>query len=208
MEYSVMDDKIFEFVYVAAMRDATLQRSFSGKKSWMRDCKKFSPSTEDLKTFVSEVIEGSIDDSDSFNNRFLAISQEVCHDINSSDDKEGDGYFTFGNAQKLINILMKYFYLHSYGNEQEKDNFQFCHCPMDQQLLETVWKNRSKLTEETRKLLGKGEDFLSSWGKEDFSNNNYPERYIVFQKAIKELAKDKSPLEYDYYIWGNNGTDS
>ena len=32
MKYSVIDDKIFEFVYVTAMRDATLQQSFVGKK--------------------------------------------------------------------------------------------------------------------------------------------------------------------------------
>ena len=212
MKYSVMDDKIFEFVYVAAMRDATLQRSFAGKKSWMRDCKKFSHSTKDLKTFVSDVIKGKFVDSDSFNKRFLSVSQKVCHDINSYPNKEGAGYFTSGNAQKLINILMKYFYLHSYGNKNEKANFRFCHCPIDQQLLETVWKNRSKLTEETRKSLGKGEDFLSSWGNEDFFENDdkkcFPKRYEVFQKAVKELAKDKSSLEFDYCEWGNTGIDS
>lgn len=32
-----MDDKIFEFVYVTAMRDATMQQSFVGKKACMTD---------------------------------------------------------------------------------------------------------------------------------------------------------------------------
>ncbi len=51
MNYSAMDDKIFEFVYVLAMRDATLQQSFLGQKALMTDCRKFTDSTEELKAF-------------------------------------------------------------------------------------------------------------------------------------------------------------
>jgi hypothetical protein len=207
MNYSVMDDKIFEFVYVSAMRDATLQQSFSGKKAWMTDCNQFIASTKALKALVSDVIKGDIANCDSYNERFLGISIKVCDDINLCPQKDGDGFFTFGNAQKLINIVMKYFYLHSFGNEEEKANFRFCHCPMDQQLLEEVWSRRTELCEDTRKALGKRVDFLKSWGNEDFSCNNgikvFPERYKVFQKAVTELSKDKSPLEFDYFVWGN-----
>ena len=118
-------------------------------------------------------IEGEFSDSDSpaekmqekYDKRFLDVSFDLRKEINSHSQKEGGGCFTFGNAQKLINILMKYFYLHSFGNEKEKDNFKFCHCPMDHQLLENVWERRWKLNEDTRKSLRKRTDFLSSWGK-------------------------------------------
>ena len=210
MKYSVMHDKIFEFVYVTAMRDATLQQSFVGKKAWMTDCRKFIASTKELKAFVSDVIEGRYTSSDAYDDRFLEVSITICDDINSYPQKEGDGYFTFGNAQKLINIVMKYFYIHSYGNEEEKANYQFCHCPMDSQLLNKVWDRRSELNEDTRKLLGKRDEFLKSWGNEDFfskeGKKDFPKRYVVFQKAVKELSKDKSSLEFDYYEWGNTTT--
>ena len=207
-KYSEMDDQIFKFVYVSAMRDATLRGAYSGKKAWMRNCEKFSNSTPMLKAFVRDVIEGEFKDSDSYDERFLKVSIKLCEDINSHAQKEGGGCFTFGNAQKLINILMKYFYLHSFGNEKEKDNFKFCHCPMDKQLLENVWNHRTELTED----IGNRTDFLSSWGNEVFSKNGeekeFPGRYKTFQKAIKKLAKGKSSLEYDYSVWGNAGTDS
>ena len=205
MNYSLMDDKIFEFVYVSAMRDATLQQSFVGKKAWMTDCRKFKDSTKELKSFVSDVIEGNFKDSKSYDDRFLEVSIKLCNEINSSSQNEGNGFFTFGNAQKLINIVMKYFYLHSYGNEAEKDYFRFCHCPMDSQLLKKVWGRRIELHDDTRESLGKRDEFLKSWGNEDFTDENmdFPERYKVFQTAVKELANDKSPLEFDYYEWGN-----
>lgn len=207
MNYRVMDDKIFEFVYVTAMRDATLQQSYVGKKAWMTDCNKFAESTRELKTFVSDVIEGRFAYSDSYDDRFLGVSMKICDDINSYPQNEGEGCFTFGNAQKLINIVMKYFYIHSYGNEEEKENYQFCHCPMDSQLLNKVWSRRSELNEDTRKSLGKRAEFLKSWGNEDFFHNDgknvFPERYKMFQKAVKELSNGKSPLKFDYYEWGN-----
>ena len=207
-----MDDKIFEFVYVTAMRDATLQQSYSGKKSWMTDCRKFVSSTKDLKAFVSDVIEGTFNDCDSYNNRFLDVAIKLCDDINLHPQRAGDGCFTFGNAQKLINIVMKYFYLHTYGNEKEKENFKFCHCPMDHQLLEKVWGRREELSADTKKALGKRDDFLKGWGNEDFSSQNekryFPKRYMVFQKAVLELSEDRSSLDFDYYEWGNKSTDS
>ncbi len=207
-----MDKKIFEFVYVAAMIDATLHKSFVGKKAWMTDCSKFKNSTDDLKALVSDVIAGNFANNDSYDDRFLKVSIELCEEINSYPENKGYGHFTFGNAQKLINIIMKYFYIHTYGNEKEKVNFQFCHCPMDSQLLKKVWDKRKKLSENTKNNLDKRDEFLKSWGSLDFQisdgKKGFPDCYKVFQEAVKELSKYKSqsPLEFDYDQWGSVNT--
>ena len=77
---------------------------------------------------------------------------------------------------------------------------------MDSQLLKKVWDERTKL----KVALGTRDEFLKSWGNEDFIIENgkkyFPERYKVFQEAVRELSEDKSPLEFDYYEWGNMGT--
>ena len=42
----------------------------------------------------------------------------------------GDG-FTFGNAQKLVNMTAKYMFLRAYGDNGERSKFEGCDCPMD-----------------------------------------------------------------------------
>lgn len=73
---------------------------------------------------------------------------------------------------------------------------------MDSQLLLNVWKNRDIL----KIQLGKRDDFLKSWGKEDFENDDYPDRYKRFQNAVKELSEHEniSRLEYDFKEWNND----
>lgn len=67
--------------------------------------------------------------------------------------------------------MMKYFYLHTYGNSDAKKTFGFFHCPMDQQLLDLVWKNRNNLSTSAHKGLGRGADFKTCWGNEQFALN-------------------------------------
>ena len=51
--------------------------------------------------------------------------------INKKIETNGrSGQFTFGNAQKLINIVCKYFYIISYKDSSVREKFKYCHCPM------------------------------------------------------------------------------
>lgn len=202
-----MDSKIFAFIYAAAMRDATLQLSYRGEKAWLTDCDRFPASTIKLKEFVSDVIFNRFQNQVDFDERFVTVAKTLCDEINIQAKNDE---FTFGNAQKLINIMMKFFYLHTYGNNVAKKAFRFCHCPMDQQLLDSVWKNRNKLSTSAHKDLGRGADFRISWGNEQFTLNcgeaDYPPRYKAFQSAIKEFADSKNvfPIEYDFFIWNTS----
>lgn len=199
-----MDSKIFAFIYVAAMRDATLQLSYKGEKARLTDCDRFPVSTKALKDFVAEVIAGSFQNQSKFDEKFIDVAKTLSDEINTLANNDE---FTFGNAQKLINIMVKCFYLHTYGNDNGKKAFRFCHCPMDQQLLDSVWKSRNGLSKSTREDLGGFANFKRSWGNEQFALNegkvDFPPRYKAFQKAIKELADNKKvfPIEYDFFIW-------
>lgn len=124
--------------------------------------------------------------------------------------------FTFGNAQKLINVMMKYFYGTTYTNVALRSNFQYCHCPMDKVLLQHVWKNRHHLTFP----IGLYKIFVISWSKQAFDFISgvkmIPAHYETFQKAVRELGSMApslpsllrttpssllTPIEYDYYVW-------
>lgn len=200
-----MNEMIYDFIYTAAMRDATLQLSYSGEKKWLTQSKKFLISGNALKGLVDGVINGKFEEQEEYDKRMLDVSKKICDKINRA---AGNKEFTFGNAQKLINIIMKYFYICTYNNDTMKKSFRFCHCPMDSQLLNDVWKNRKLLAKP--EMLGKQKEFVKSWGKEDFDIENgtkvFPERYKRFQEAINELAKAKglTRLEYDYVIWGRD----
>lgn len=192
-----MDRTILEFIYVLAMREATIQQAFKGEKRQLTDVKKNKETVDILETFVNDAINVGFQYQEDYDKRFYNTANNICDKINKY-NIEGNGVFNFGNAQKLINMTMKYLYIMCYKHEEKRELFRFCHCPMDSILLKHVWEKRKDLPEWNN---WKREDFLASWGNEKDGH----ERYNAFQKAIKELKDDNQyALEYDYQIWGDN----
>lgn len=225
MDKKTMDENVFNFIYVAAMRDAVLQKAFKGKKKWLyepNDLKKWS---DYIREFTDKVLTGKFKKQNDYNDAFLKTAKQVCDIINLKiKERNESGSFTFGNAQKLLNIMLKYFYITCYGdNNKKRDNFRFCHCPMDQIMLEKVWEackceTKKRCSRQCRDTCQYGLRtisemqcyeakgiFTDSWGNEDFKNGGYPDRYLAFQAAVKALADKENcyPIEYDYSVWGN-----
>ena len=79
---------------------------------------------------------------------FLETAINVCKSINNYEGKpDTAGNFSFGNAQKLINMTIKHIYLHTYtidslGFPSIRERFRYCHCPMDSIMLQDVWKRK------------------------------------------------------------------
>lgn len=198
-----LDDKIFRFICIVAMRDAVVQLSYVGEKKWLTENEMIKVLKRIVEPFVDDVLSNRFKSQKIYDNEFLRTTIKVCDIINA---KANNNNFTFGNAQKYINIILKYLYIKSYKNDRVKDSFRFCHCPMDQQLLKNVWDNRGKINDYIR--LGKRDFFLGSWGNEDYNvdangNKTYPIRYLLFQQAVRELVANLNifSLEYDYLIW-------
>lgn len=196
-----LNDEIFTFIYTVAMRDAVIQLAYKGKKKPLMESEILKFLKGEMECLIDKVLNDKYTSQNTYDEDFLRITISISKYIN---DKMRNEEFTFGNAQKFLNIFFKYLYIISYKNGGLKKNFRFCHCPMDRQLLENIWKKRvnSDIT------LGKRDYFLKSWGNENFEidengSKKLPKRYILFQQAVRCFAsKDGiTPLEYDYCIW-------
>ena len=212
---STIREKIFDFVYILSMREAVRQKSFSGEKGWLYD---FSDSNMIkargwVKDYIDRILFGvPFSDQEEHEGFFLETAIKICDSINDSIKKPNQepSKFTFGNSQKLINMVVKHFYIIYYYCENVRRKFIYCHCPMDSQMLKKVWK-KYKSHESPKTLTGcTRKEFIKPWSQEDFDHDPsgkeiIPQRYSKFQKYIREVCESEVmiPIEYDYEMWGN-----
>lgn len=198
-----LDDMIFKFVYITAIRDAVIQKAYNGEKKWTEKEEIIDNLKDIIEPLVDNVIHNNFKTQKEYDDDFLDITIKICEYMNCQ--KECNK-FKFGNAQKLVNMMLKYFYINNYKDTSKKEGFRFCHCPLDGKMLEIVWSKCREIDE--KNTYGKREWFLKSWGNEEFDvddngNRVYPERYIAFQQAVNFFAKKSkmSPIEFDYCEW-------
>ena len=118
---------------------------------------------------------------------------------------------TICNAQKLINIMVKHTYSFCYFTPKLRENFRYCHCPLDYIMLNEVWKRYKENigTEKRKTTLKNTEFFCRAWGNEGQEGDiqpeiyEFPERYLKYQTAIREIIGegDLYPIEFDYIVW-------
>lgn len=216
----IVDDKIFDFIYTIAMRDATLQKAYelSGYKT-----SKGAKKPDDYKKEVllqnnvaKDIIREYIDNIISGNNpNFYDVEKDVEKSFDSFiKDKKYLSSFTFGNCQKLINMTVKYFYIVTYLEPKIRSHFNCCHCPMDNIMIERVIseldkaevtlddiniKYDLKIAILQKKKIGKGY-LRNSWSNIEQKDHK---QYDLFQAAVKYLAdlKNMNSIEYDYSMW-------
>lgn len=203
-----IQDKVFNFIYDMALRDAVLQRAYEGEKKHLfenTDARKIT------REYIDKVLSGEKPD---FYDAAIRVEQAF-------DEKE----FSFGNAQKLINMSAKYMYISAYKNENYADfreKFSECHCPMDSIMIEKIIEEIEKLQDSSDKksvenLVKEKYKMRDEGGKErkwtvflrqPWSRipSGKDEQYIVFQDIVKHLAKYKGliPIEYDYIEWNSD----
>ncbi len=204
-----IEDKIFDFIYREAMGDA-IQRS-KVKRGSKKRFLTFNPEAlndaeiarNKVRNYIDDIVRGDNPD-------FYFTASQVVHALSRIDSN-----FNFGNAQKLINITAKYFYIRNYHskNKGDRDNFSCCHCPMDSNMKDIVvraFKNylkKSECTDDERKLIiiKIGECETTNWEKVnwtelDESNIDIYEKYQIMVK-IRAREKGLIPIEYDYVNW-------
>lgn len=193
-------DYIFNFVYTMALRDATMRKAYEGEKKPLFT---LIPPKDIVKEYVNNVLDGKLNCRETADE----ITEKAIRDIT---DAFSAASFTFGNAQKLLNMTMKYLYISAYGDtakEQEyRDRFQFCHCPMDGSMIKTIYKNKENST--IKDLLSRGRNGRGLYSDTAWSRisdkapkaHNTLAAYEDFQNAIRALAKNENliPLEIDY----------
>ena len=203
------DEKIFDFAYRMALDDATLQGAYIGHdKKKLRDCAEASAA---VKRYIDGVMEEAEEPD------FAVTAGDVINAFKQFLTADDDAEFTFGNAQKLINMTAKYLFITTYGQPQLRERFVRCHCPLDGIVLAAVVTSAGKIVDEDAGADGRLVRFLEKcarsrprkggWGpKDDFKWSRLElgdERYDLFQDAVRVLAQAQGqcPIEYDYHAW-------
>ena len=131
-----------------------------------------------------------------------------------------DSSVTYGKAQKVVNMTMKYLYcLKGAEQEQYKEKFQYCHMPLDSFMLEwfwrevAVWYNQPEVRESKKIFRGK----IPTWstmqkekGDDDTFEKN-GKKYYTYSFFVNKIRKffeenpDKypglTPFQAEFYIW-------
>lgn len=201
----IVDDKVFEFIYTIAMRDATLQKAYEliGYKTSKGAKKPDDYKKEELlqNSTAKDIIREYIDNIIAGNNpNFYDVEKDVEKSFDSFiKGKKYLSSFTFGNCQKLINMTVKYFYIVTYSDSTIRSHFNDCHCPMDNVMIKTV-KRELKNNKPLKDFKITSKELSKSWSRIVQGNTS---QYDAFQEIVKYLAKQKgvSPIEYDYLMW-------
>lgn len=213
-EKAILEEHVFTFIYGCALKDAVLQKAFSGKKAWIG--KEVPEAKAHVRAYIDRVLSGEFREASDAAKRahdeaLLSAAIAVCEAIKGYKDKHANAdEFSFGNAQKLINMTVKHIYAHTYSVPDLRDCFRYCHAPMDSIMLSKVWRMVGKKLGKSERAKRLGENFLSPWGREEFAENgegcsNFSERYLNFQAAIRKLIEEEKgdlfPVEFDYVFW-------
>lgn len=199
-----IDDRIFDFIYTAALRDATLQKSFFGKKKVLNE--NFNAKSI-VRKYINDIIDGK---TVSFYETAKLLIKSFEQFMTN---EQLGGEFTFGNAQKLLNMAVKYVFSGTYFNRDFRKKFKECHCPIDNRIISTVLQKIKELKEkkELDTMPKKFADMVehikngflrTSWSKMRIVNERN-EQYDQLQYLIRQLALIEGlyPLEYDYVHW-------
>ena len=197
-----LSEKIFNFAYEFALRDATLQNAYTGSLDVLR---KNAEAKKILRSYIDTIFAGNANDG---------LFWETAQRVEASFAAFLDGRqprFTFGNTQKLINMTTKYMFIACYQNVGLRRSFASCHCPMDRIMvdrvikeLERVFATSSSIEErhQIKNLMRRGwKTFLRSpWSKMESSNYD---QYNLYQEIVRLLSEREgiSPLEYDFFMW-------
>ena len=203
-----LSKKVIDFIYGCSMHDAILQQAFKGKKDWVG---KVEGAKAPLRDYIDRIIANEFSSQQKHDDFFLKTANQICKEINDKQPSSAVDAFSFGNAQKLINIVIKHTYTFCYYDPQLRENFRYCHCPLDSIMLGKVWKAYGDAfgSKKRKEKLKTPQFFRKSWGDEGQEGlrqprvDKFPERYLSYQEAIRELIGDGDlyPIEFDYIVW-------
>ena len=125
--------KVFDFLYGCSMHDAILQQAFKGKKEWIGKVAEAKPF---LREYIDCIVGNKFSSQEEHDKTFIRVADSICKEINKNKAFDAEDVFSFGNAQKLINIAAKHTYNVCYWKPDLRENFRWCHCPLDSIMLQ------------------------------------------------------------------------
>lgn len=197
-------DGVFGFCYGMAMVDAIRrtraavrdERATTVDDSMKDVYLKNESARERVRCYIESILIGAAEDP-------VAVIEDV-------EKLMGYEEFTFGNAQKLVNMTAKYIFVSTYADSDLRTRFNACHCPMDGAMLKKakdIYGSMNMQDKEKIDRLLEG----TEWEHRPKSLLNEPwsrataerPQYKVFQGIIRMQSQKEgfSPLEYDIVHW-------
>lgn len=200
-------DAVINIAYSDATRRKSLDRSEMDENEIAEDKKK----ARNVVWFAIYNLNPDID--------FSAWHEEVCRDLVNKTA------FSYGNAQKLLNMTIKYLYLiNSSGMIFTGENSDFrgwydhrlktfesqFHIPIDNYVLQYIYEDINVNNTHWGEAESIGiRKYHPQYKIKDYSNkceyawSKLPdyETYMMIQKAIASCYKSKNPLEWENKIW-------
>lgn len=120
------------------------------------------------------------------------LCQYFISSLNAQRSRIGLANITYGQAQKLINVMFKY--LSCYGDYNNfADLFSYCHMPIDTIILNSLGSYYGVKSISSKKYKGK------CWTK--FDRSTYMSLVSDYRSAISGLKGNHSYLAVEFYIW-------
>ena len=211
IELNATKDEIIKSAIEKAYTDATNQGAYNTKLTTsQKDSSVCARNNGEkvIKSFIEQSL-NAIDYDDLYNK----TCNELCMIY-------GTLPFTYGNAQKWINMTMKNLYIISllickYGESKDNKTIQFCrniiknspkfHVPIDSYIIEKIWDTDVKLPIKEEKLLKNGTrgSYSSAklYGWSNWDEKAYTDCQDALRKYIKENFNNISPLEWEGSAW-------
>ena len=237
------NEEIFNFAYELALRDATIRTAFRGTTIYVLLAKdnpdtKYKATDDDknkaeraktaVKDYIDKIFDTELNTKDEHDKSFTKAAKKVIDAFEGY--RDNDSSFSFGNAQKLINMTAKYMFMATYDRPELRDNFKCCHCPMDSIMVEHVISKIGGKDGITFKEINDELDEINdgaiekrpgqkgwkgylrkSWSTLELTDKEgFPGQYVMFQKIISILAEKEncSPIAYDFFVWGEKNSAS
>jgi hypothetical protein len=158
-----------------------------------------------LTPFVEKVWKYFNDEPNTPNTQanFDAFQEELCDDFGRIIANDGRYVHTYGNCQKMVNMLFKYLTCFS-DYDEFADLFSYCHIPIDRNILESFRNNYgvANITSNmkyryTNVTTGSVEE--EPWSR--ISKDAYKSLLAAYRAALVSVKGNNSWLGLEYYIW-------
>lgn len=168
------------------------------------EAKAFIKEKEKLINGICESMLAAIDGKECNNNDFNEWHEKKCKSIknnmNEAVDKTNDfiikvNTFTIGQAQKWLNMTLKYLWL--LNILPDGLNEEYLHIPVDSYIIEAVGAKKDNYQY--------GLELVSPISKSSWSFWDNYDKYMDFQDEVKKVIKEKynslTPIEWESLAW-------
>lgn len=176
-------------IYFGAITDPFEAASFRAYRDFNRTLRFGDTGTETRKelrkqatSILRERIADIAEETHMTQEDFDAWHRETCRLVRQPYEAAGIT-FTWGQAQKWLNMTIKYLYI--VGSYSFDCVFRFCHIPVDNYVFQIARKELGIPVPSER---------WSRW-------NDYDGQYMTYQKELRSRIKGYDPLRWEFKFW-------